>query len=317
MELLTTSPAPKLLEAGLETLYHQCNEWMDTIAFEQDELAFLADLMRKRNLGSAQGGKLEKDLVKLSDGGTADIKDAVARLRHMIDLTARRSLSNERACRNSFKEVAKKVETYMERVRALKRNIFQLAHTGSAAKGKMNETLRTIHERRAVRKFTSREVDPVLVEQIINAGRMAPSAMNRQGWKFHVLTNRERIKAFSVEIMKVAAKHFPLAHGLKPSTREDRIFHKAPVVVFISANRKDDWAGLDVGCCAQNMMLAAHALGLASCPIGLAKFASETPLHAALKVARTDEVKLAVVFGYADESPKMHERVTDNVIHLQ
>lgn len=43
-----------------------------------------------------------------------------------------------------------------------------------------NETLRTIYSRRAVRKYTDQAVSKVTVQQIVDAGRMAPSAMNKQ-----------------------------------------------------------------------------------------------------------------------------------------
>ena len=51
----------------------------------------------------------------------------------------------------------------------------------------MNDTLKTIYERRAVRKYKDRPVEKHLVEQLLDAGRMAPSAINRQPWKFYVM----------------------------------------------------------------------------------------------------------------------------------
>ncbi|MBL0745748.1 nitroreductase family protein [Chryseolinea lacunae] len=67
-----------------------------------------------------------------------------------------------------------------------------------------NETIATIYQRRAVRNHKVKPVEKDLIEQIIDAGRMAPSAMNRQLWKFYVLTDWELIGSLSPRIVKVA-----------------------------------------------------------------------------------------------------------------
>lgn len=69
----------------------------------------------------------------------------------------------------------------------------------------MNPTLATIYERRAVRKFKNQPVVKEIIDQIIEAGKMAPSAINRQPWKFYVLRNKETIMKFSQEIVGAAA----------------------------------------------------------------------------------------------------------------
>ena len=146
-----------------------------------------------------------------------------------------------------------------------------------------NETLKTIFERRAVRKYLPYMIDDDVLEKIIDAGRMAPSAMNGQPWKFYIVTHKDTIALFSNEIKKITSKvvlkaavkhpvqilktllHFsPGSIGLES---EDPIFHGAPVVIFITSPKDNEWAGLDIGMCAQNMMLAAKSLGLDSCPV--------------------------------------------------
>ena len=55
--------------------------------------------------------------------------------------------------------------------------------TGDASKTvKITETGKTIYERRAVRRYKDKPVDRKLIEQVLDAGRMAPSAMNKQPW---------------------------------------------------------------------------------------------------------------------------------------
>jgi len=194
------------------------------------------------------------------------------------------------------------------------------------------ETLTTIYKRRAVRKYFPDMIDEDVMEKIIDAGRMAPSAMNRQPWKFYILTHKDTIASFSKEIVKIgskivlktAAKHpistiktlLHFSPGPISLKSEDPIFHGAPVVVFITAPKNHEWSGLDIGMCAQNMMLAAKSLGVDSCPVGFAKYIEQTPIFHKLEVPDKEEVLLAVIFGYGDEQPEPHPRLKDNVVFV-
>jgi nitroreductase len=187
-----------------------------------------------------------------------------------------------------------------------------------------NETLRTIFERRAVRKFLPEMPEDDVINKIIGAGLMAPSAMNRQPWKFYIATHQDTIAVFSKEIARVAEKAIRKATLRHPLTalktflhfspgpvgleREDPIFHGAPVVIFITSPRDNEWAGLDIGMCAQNMMLAARSLGLDTCPVGFAKYMEQTVVYNRLEVPVDETVVLAIVMGYAAEKPQPHPR---------
>jgi nitroreductase len=177
--------------------------------------------------------------------------------------------------------------------------------------GLVNETLKTIYERRAVRKYKALPVDKHMIEQIIDAGRMAPSAMNRQLWKFYVLTDKNLITSLSPAIVKIANKFLNWAHGMDKTKTTDIIFHNAPVVIFVTAPKKNEWAAIDIGMCCQNMMLAAKSLGLDTCPIGLAKFLNKP--NSGLGMSSIEEIKLAIIVGYGDEQPEVHKRKKDNI----
>lgn len=176
-----------------------------------------------------------------------------------------------------------------------------------------NETLKTIYQRRAVRKYRDEPVDFAVIQQIIDAGRMAPSAMNRQPWKFYVMTDKEQIRSLSPFIVKVANKVLSFVHGMDSDHSSDIIFHNAPVVIFITAPKKNKWAALDIGMCCQNMMLAAKSLGLDTCPIGLAKFLEKTEKISILGMPPTEQLQLGIILGYGDEDPPVHKRKKDNV----
>ncbi len=196
----------------------------------------------------------------------------------------------------------------------------------------MNEVIKTISERRAVRKYKAKPVSKELIEQLLNAGRMAPSAMNRQPWKFYVVTNKEYINISSKEIVKVTLKSLlglglkkiakavvsnisQLLHGFEFLKSGDPVFHSAPVVIFLAASNDNEWAALDVGMCSQNIMLAAKSLGLESCPVGFGKFIEKTSQYKQLGVPDDEQVLLSIVVGYGDETPKMYKRDVNNAFY--
>jgi nitroreductase len=195
----------------------------------------------------------------------------------------------------------------------------------------MNEVIKTIFERRAVRKYKPMEVSKILIEQIIDAGRMAPSALGKEPWKFYIVTSKEDIKLYSTEIVKEGIVIFDmgfkkvfkaivssithLSNMVDFFREDDPVFHGAPVVIFITAKADDEWAALDIGMCAQNMLLAAKSLGLDSCPIGFATYIEKTTHFSKLAIPKDEKVYLAIILGYGNESPKRHERIKTNVFY--
>ncbi len=125
-----------------------------------------------------------------------------------------------------------------------------------------NAVLETIRTRRSVRSFRNRPVEKDVLEAVVEAGRYAPTGMNRQDVWFFVTDKPELIRELSelnADVMKAA----------NPSYKGDPFYH-APAVVAVLADASDpNWVkngSLAMG----NMMLAAHSLGLGSCWINRA-----------------------------------------------
>jgi nitroreductase len=204
--------------------------------------------------------------------------------------------------------------------------------TLSATTASRTDVKSAVYERRSVRKYLDKPVSRDLLLEIIHAGRMAPSAMNRQPWSFYVVTDKEMISGFSKSIIRASVVEFAksgirqmlrtasdLYHAVKGTefkSKEDPVFHGAPAVIFITVPKEDEWAMVDAGMCAQNMLLAAHSMGLAGCPIGFAKLIERTSDYPKLRIPEQEQVVLAVVIGYPDEFPDSHPRRKNNVFFL-
>jgi len=115
------------------------------------------------------------------------------------------------------------------------------------------DTLHAIGSIRVVREFTDSAVDAADLDRILDAGRRAGSSKNLQRWDFIVVTDRERLVRLA-EVGPYAGHVAGAAVAIALVTPEPRA-PRAPLSI--------EW---DMGRAAQNMVLAAWALGIGSCP---------------------------------------------------
>ncbi|MDY6911695.1 MAG: nitroreductase family protein [Chloroflexota bacterium] len=167
------------------------------------------------------------------------------------------------------------------------------------------EVMEAILERRSVRKLKATPVSDDVLTTILEAGRWAPSWANTQCSRF-VVVRDPTIKAQIAE-----AK----AHGNNPASETIR---NAPVLIVIcgelqksgyykgqQTTDKGDWYMFDTALAAQNMMLAAHSLGLGAVPIGLFDAAKVNQI---LDIPSGANVVALIPMGYPDEEPKAPRR---------
>jgi len=179
----------------------------------------------------------------------------------------------------------------------------------------MNDTIKTINERRATRTYKDEPIEKENINEIIECGLMAPNARHLQPWKFIAVTNKGLIKEIGRRIQNKVIDN-PRYSFVKEraKTKEDAIFYSAPLVVFILGDKTNNWSAIDCSLAAENMMLAAKSLGIASCPIGMARFVQdEKDLMKRLGFPENYELIITLVFGYADENPEPKERRKDVV----
>jgi nitroreductase len=114
-----------------------------------------------------------------------------------------------------------------------------------------------IKNRRSVRSYSDRTVSDEILNTVLEAGRLAPSACNYQPWIFIVIRERE--------------------NRLRMSTVYNRDwFFNAPVIICVCCNRNESWhrkdnkdfGDIDIAIAVDHMTLAAQEAGLGTCWIG-------------------------------------------------
>jgi coenzyme F420-0:L-glutamate ligase / coenzyme F420-1:gamma-L-glutamate ligase len=188
------------------------------------------------------------------------------------------------------------------------------------------EFLEILRTRRSVRKFSDRIPDRATIEQIIDAAQWAPSNHNRQGWKFIVFSDRGQLSSLAQSIGESVRQTLGSANRLdSPSGKEllhySTLFATAPVVVLAmhkrsaAINRALVEAGgaarvsseaISTAMAAQNLLLAAHAMGLGACIMTAPLLASS--VLEKLNLPTGFQPTCVVTLGYPDETPAAPQR---------
>lgn len=129
----------------------------------------------------------------------------------------------------------------------------------------MNEVLVNIKNRRSIKKYKNDMVPQDLIDKVVEAGTYAPSGLNKQSAIILEVTNKEMRN-------KIARLNARVA-GVDEGTD---LFYNAPVVLVVLANRDVPTYIYDGSLVMENMLLAAHSLGLGACWIHRAKEVFET-----------------------------------------
>ena len=143
--------------------------------------------------------------------------------------------------------------------------------------------------RRSIRRYEQKEILRDVLDKILEAGRQAPSAANRQPWHFIVLTDFEIKKELSKGLFS-------------------RFIKDAPATVIGCAHREltaEKWSIISTTIALQNMVVAAWTMGVGSCWIG--DFNQEK-VKKLLDIPERWDVVALVSFGYPAEKPQPRKR---------
>lgn len=183
----------------------------------------------------------------------------------------------------------------------------------------MSNLIEALRQRRSIRKFQNKPVSRELVLAVLEAAGWAPSAHNSQPWRFVVIEN-DVVKQELAEKMATAwaadmARDGSNVDEAKRLERMER-FANAPVLIlacltldslikFPDQGRRQterDLAVESLGAGLENLLIAAHSLGLGGCWYCAPAFCKEV-VREVLKIPPEIESSALIVLGLPDESP--------------
>jgi nitroreductase len=163
-------------------------------------------------------------------------------------------------------------------------------------------TLEAIRTRRSVRKYEERPVPVELVDKLLAAAMNAPSARNQQPWQFVVIDDG-RILADVAEI--------------NPNAQMAR---NAPLGILVcgdlSLEKSQGYWVVDCAAAVENMLLAAHALGLGAVWTGV--FPRQERMEGLRRLLKLPDNVIAhslVILGYPTEHPSPHDNFRPDRVH--
>lgn len=180
------------------------------------------------------------------------------------------------------------------------------------------DTLTAIEKRRSIRNFNNKEVSKDILEDILNCGRLAPSAKNRQPWYFVVVADSMKDKIANMMIDFATNNNndnIGKKLGYKSSVNVTAdVIKQAPVLVLIFREKNENWIigdNLSIGACVENMCLRATELKLGTLWIRDTVYVSKE----ISKMFGHEEMELncALAIGYTDkiEKPRPRKKLED------
>lgn len=176
--------------------------------------------------------------------------------------------------------------------------------------------------RRSIRKFTGEKISREKIEQLIEAAAWAPSNHNRQGWKFVVFEDKSQIKELAENTRQSIRETMTRANRQLTSHAEEIIYYsgvfdQAPVIILVMHKKspavsKSILAGMDnrpvsseaisAAMACENLLLAAHSMGLGGC-IMTAPLLADNVWGGLADLPVGYEPTCLLAIGYPDETP--------------
>jgi nitroreductase len=194
----------------------------------------------------------------------------------------------------------------------------------------MMDLMEAMKERRSTRAFLEKTVARETLENLLHLATQAPSAINLQPWELTMVSGEEKKRLSRVLVKRMKERNISCGPGAKkplseafmerqrgllntiqPHLPEDTVFQNfinegscnfygAPTAVIISMDQVFSSARLtDIGVLVGYLVLAAHGLGLSTCPIGLIT-AFDEDIKEELSLSEDKQVVIGVAVGYGD-----------------
>lgn len=172
--------------------------------------------------------------------------------------------------------------------------------------------IENIMTRVSVRQFTEEPVAKADLETILKAGLQAPSAMNAQDWQVRIVTNQEMLNTLSGYMLNTE-----MGKGMAARLNGKNAFANAPAVAFIAAETGEKATAYnreDTALLSENILLAAHALGLGAtyqaAPARMINDSAEAKEYLAKTFGFAENTELIniIIMGHPAETPAAKDR---------
>lgn len=175
------------------------------------------------------------------------------------------------------------------------------------------ELKETIKNRRSIRKFKDMDISDKIVEDLIECARLAPSAKNRQNWKFLIVKGNTKNKIADIMLEKEKNQKVSLERKIYNENSSVKatanIMKEAPILILVLKQYENNWIigdSLSIGGAIEHICLRATDLGLGSLWIRDIVY---TQKEIAELVGHEDlELISAISIGYPNECPKQRPR---------
>jgi nitroreductase/NAD-dependent dihydropyrimidine dehydrogenase PreA subunit len=222
------------------------------------------------------------------------------------------------------------IDEEMSRYRTFTANTKWLSH----GKFDTSALVQLMASRRSCRCFTGRPVDREILEDLVKIGITAPSGTNSQAWTFTILPTRKAVVSLAEHIARffekvnATAENTVLRRFLKligkgeldayyhgyyckvkealeewRSSRKDRLFHGSTAAILVGSKPGATCPVEDAMLATQNILLAAHSMGLGSCLIGYAvgPVKKDPSIRQAVGIPPEEEIHAVIALGYPGE----------------
>lgn len=152
----------------------------------------------------------------------------------------------------------------------------------------MDNLMELLKTRRTYRRFEQREISQEIIDEILEAARLASSAANRQPLSYIVVKDAEKVEAVFVHTKWAGA--LPPEQGQPKEDEHPTLF--IAVVENLNINKNCD---TDAGLAISNMTLAAWNHGVGSCMIGACNKAALSEMFG---LTEDQALHTVVAFGY-------------------
>lgn len=200
----------------------------------------------------------------------------------------------------------------------------------SYGKPDLGSLVALMRSRRSCRHFLDTPVDLPRLQDLVRIGTSAPSGTNCQAWTFTILPDRaavvklsEAIRDFFTRLNKIArlpfirwfsrdlqtyySKHYAsIEKALKEweETKRDKLFFNAPALILVGSTPGASTPAEDALLASQNILLAAHAMGLGTCLIGFATAAlkRDRQIQQRLGIPKDETIYAVIALGTTDDA---------------